>query len=108
MTSAPLSTAHSIPSATSRPDPDPVAPSTFTGMILHVQHTPATPSPLLDSAAAKPATDVPWPSSSRGLVFSALPPVPALEYDDPLRLNHVACFATPPVPLPFGQSGLHE
>jgi hypothetical protein len=41
-------------------------------------------------------------------VFRAVPDVPALVYVEPFRLNHVACFATPPLPLPDVHPGLHE
>ena len=68
MTVAPLSAAQRTPSAIVESKPSPVLSSTFTGRIRAVQATPAMPTPLLVSAAAIPATIVPWPLSSAALV----------------------------------------
>ena len=58
-TSAPESTAQVIPAATSMFQPEPVSPSTRTGMMVAIGATPAMPRPLPALAAAIPATWVP-------------------------------------------------
>ena len=48
-------------------NPPPVQPEsleTLIGMILHVWHTPVTPSEFEPTAAATPATAVPWSSQA--------------------------------------------
>jgi hypothetical protein len=61
ITLAPCATAQSTPCATPNQVPEPPASSTFTGMILHDQQTPAMPAPLFVFAAMMPETNVPWP-----------------------------------------------
>src|SRR3954453_6666539 len=64
MTPAPWSAAHRIPLAMSDDQPEPLAPSTFTGRIRAPGARPATPTLLLAMAATIPDTWVPWPLSS--------------------------------------------
>ena len=60
ITFAPCDTAQSTPCATLNVLPLPVLSSTFTGIILHAQHTPAPPWPLFVFMATMLATNVPW------------------------------------------------
>jgi hypothetical protein len=67
MTLAPRSTAKVMPAAMSSSLAAPFRSSTLTGMIRPRQAPPATPCPLFVTAAAMPATIVPWPKSSSGV-----------------------------------------
>src|SRR6478672_944516 len=64
MVLAPWSAAHVRPWMTSESEPPPWESSTFTGMTLAFQATPAMPSVLSVWAAMMPATMEPWPLSS--------------------------------------------
>jgi hypothetical protein len=75
MTPAPLSVAHRTAAAMSALEPTPLTrPSTMrtmrvralTGSRRQFHVTPATPTPLFDTAAMVPDTWVPWPTSSSG------------------------------------------
>jgi hypothetical protein len=59
ITFAPCATAQSMPCATWNVLPLPLLSSTFTGMIMHAQHTPAPPSPLFVFIATMLDTKVP-------------------------------------------------
>src|ERR1700682_5472197 len=71
ITFAPCDTAQSIPWATLKVLPLPVLSSTFTGMIMHDQQTPAPPCPLLVFMATMLETNVPWKWLSVVLVLLA-------------------------------------
>jgi len=66
ITVAPLSAAYSIALARSDELPEPELWSIFMGIILEFHATPQIPIPLFPSAAAIPATWVPWELSSLG------------------------------------------
>src|SRR5919198_6501725 len=68
ITSAPFCAAYSTALTASAVVPEPCALRNLTGMIRTFQFTPATPTPLLPAAPIVPATCVPWPWSSIGLL----------------------------------------
>ncbi len=68
MTFAPLSAAYVIALATLASVPLPLLLSTRSGMTAQLGHMPAPPVALFVSAAALPATCVPWPLPSSGAV----------------------------------------
>ena len=68
---APWSTAQRMPSAMPAAEPEPLASSTLTGMIVHAAQVPATPMPLSARAAMTPATIVRG-RASRGRVRAAV------------------------------------
>ena len=77
ITFAPCETAQSMPCDTANVLPLPVLSSTFTGMILHSQQTPAPPTMLFVFAAMMPDTNVPWLLSSVVIVLFATKLKPA-------------------------------
>lgn len=66
ITLAPLSAAHLMPLTIVAWSPEPTVPRTRTGMIMALGAAPAMPTPLSVTAAAMPATCVPWPFWSMG------------------------------------------